>query len=405
MAGKNGQKLRRGSVSFEGKRHYVSGYTKDEVAVKKALLRKELEEGARLRTGSMTVREWSQEWLHRYKEKKVNERYYKDIEGVLRNWVLPAIGGYPIKKVKQMDIQALMDNLSGKSSSLINKVYSIVNNMFTKAVYNDLIPRTPVVDIVKPTPAVKRVRRSLTAEERKVLIQTALEFRGGEFYLIMLYAGLRPGEVAALKWENVDFTDNIIKVCEMMKSNGKITNSGKTANATRVVFLSASLKEVLLRIWEERSPRPDDYVAPQRRKSLRHMHHTKTSLRIMWEAFRLAMHVHMGGEVGTYEEAYTNSKTGKRASVNHAMPVDDRVAADLVPYCLRHTYCTDLRAAGVPIEVAKDLMGHADISLTAKIYSHAEETSISAAKKSVDKYHQTLSMDDIKALMEQPSDD
>ncbi len=37
---------------------------------------------------------------------------------------------------------------------------------------------------------------------------------------------------------------------------------------------------------------------------------------------------------------------------------------------LRHTFCTDCQAAGVPINVAKEWMGHSDISVTAKIYTH-----------------------------------
>ncbi|WP_027869745.1 tyrosine-type recombinase/integrase [Eubacterium sp. AB3007] len=392
MAGKNGQKLLRGSITFEGKRHYVSGYTREEVVEKKALLRKELEEGSRLRTGRMTVREWSQEWLHRYKEGKINDRYYRDLEGILNNWVLPAIGGYPLSKVKQMDVQGIMDGLSGKSASLVNKVYNTLNSLFQKAEYNNLIRRSPVIDIIKPVPAIRNTRRSLTDEERKVLVETASEFVGGEFYLIMLYAGLRPGEVAALKWKHLDFDADIIHVRDMVKSDDRIADAtdrynGKTIHATRDVFLSLSLKSALLRLREERSPRSEDYVAPQRKKSRQNMHHTKSSLRTMWESFRLAMHIHMGGKAGSIEEAYRDGSTGKRASVNRAVPQDDLVAADLVPYCLRHTFCTDLRAAGVPIEVAKDLMGHADISLTAAIYSHAEETSIAAAKKSVDELH------------------
>lgn len=46
------------------------------------------------------------------------------------------------------------------------------------------------------------------------------------------------------------------------------------------------------------------------------------------------------------------------------------LAPDLEPYLLRHTFCTDCQAAGVPINVAKELMGHSDISVTAKIYTH-----------------------------------
>ena len=39
-------------------------------------------------------------------------------------------------------------------------------------------------------------------------------------------------------------------------------------------------------------------------------------------------------------------------------------------HVLRHTFCTDCQAAGVPINVAKEWMGHSDISVTAKIYTH-----------------------------------
>lgn len=46
------------------------------------------------------------------------------------------------------------------------------------------------------------------------------------------------------------------------------------------------------------------------------------------------------------------------------------VASDFVPYCLRHTFCTDLQKKGMPINVAKYLMGHSDISVTANIYTH-----------------------------------
>ena len=49
---------------------------------------------------------------------------------------------------------------------------------------------------------------------------------------------------------------------------------------------------------------------------------------------------------------------------------ESTLTPDLEPYLLRHTFCTDCQAAGVPINVAKEWMGHSDISVTAKIYTH-----------------------------------
>lgn len=59
------------------------------------------------------------------------------------------------------------------------------------------------------------------------------------------------------------------------------------------------------------------------------------------------------------------------------------VAPDLVPYCLilMHTYGTDLHDAGVQINIARYLIGHADLSVTAKIYTHTTEKAIQEAAK------------------------
>ncbi|WP_420908839.1 tyrosine-type recombinase/integrase [Flintibacter muris] len=40
-------------------------------------------------------------------------------------------------------------------------------------------------------------------------------------------------------------------------------------------------------------------------------------------------------------------------------------------YCLRHTFCTDLQRAGVPLNVAKKLMGHSDVSVTVNILNNS----------------------------------
>lgn len=46
------------------------------------------------------------------------------------------------------------------------------------------------------------------------------------------------------------------------------------------------------------------------------------------------------------------------------------MADDLTPYCLRHTYATDLQSAGVPLNVAKDLLDHQSIAMTSQINTH-----------------------------------
>jgi integrase len=89
----------------------------------------------------------------------------------------------------------------------------------------------------------------------------------------------------------------------------------------------------------------------------------------MWTALKREMNIEMGCEV-----------------VRNAVLPPFAVAADLVPYCLRHTYATDLQAAGVPINVAKTFLGHEDISTTGNIYTHDSKASFEDARAKIDAF-------------------
>ena len=52
------------------------------------------------------------------------------------------------------------------------------------------------------------------------------------------------------------------------------------------------------------------------------------------------------------------------------------LAPDLVAYCLRHEYCTELARRGIDIRMAQKLMGHSDITLTANIYTNFDKNDI-----------------------------
>ena len=59
-------------------------------------------------------------------------------------------------------------------------------------------------------------------------------------------------------------------------------------------------------------------------------------------------------------------------------------------YCYKHTYCTDLQAAGISINVFRELMGYSDISITTKIYTHHSEDAFSNAAEHISKYMDSL---------------
>ena len=388
----------KGYVQIEGQKYWVQAYSREELDEKKRRKKEEVQQRLdyeiRYKRGNMTVQAWSEEWLDTYKSGQVGLSHYRDIKARLNNWVLPYIGKKRIKDVEQKDIQKIMNLLKGYSRSQINKVYDDIKGMFNQAVYNRYIVANPALGVKKPEAKPSQRRRSVTEEERTVIIETAKCFNGGIFYLIMLYAGLRPGEVAALKVKQIDLEEKIIHVRDALKSDGTIADTedrynGKTINASRDIFLAKDLESEVRKAINNEKLKPDDYIAHKRRSR---EHHTHTSIRTMWESFRIAMHIRMGGETDRslkkckeyQKDDEGNILSSRQIRYSVEIPIDDKVAKDLVPYDLRHTFCTDLRERGVPIEEAKDLMGHANIALTSKIYSHATVTSIERARKLYD---------------------
>ena len=95
--------------------------------------------------------------------------------------------------------------------------------------------------------------------------------------------------------------------------------------------------------------------------------HTETSMKQMWRSFKQALDLDMGTQMAS-----------------GAIDPETSVGADdLTPYCLWHTYATDLQSAGVPLNVAKDLLGHQSIAMTSHIYTHLSDEAFTNASLKV----------------------
>lgn len=215
--------------------------------------------------------------------------------------------------------------------------------------------------MVPPT-AVKRKRRSITPEERAAILDLAETHRAGLWVKTILYCGLRPCETRALDWRHIDAENALIHVEKSMKARTKTIGAPKTEAGVRSIPIPAPFLAELKTAAGE----PDDPVFRQPTTGRRH---TETSMRGMWNNFARELDISLG------------------AKLLRNKIVESKIAPDLVAYCLRHTYCTDLQAAGVPLNVAKYLMGHSDIAVTANIYTHTTDETVITAAKTINEYH------------------
>ena len=108
-------------------------------------------------------------------------------------------------------------------------------------------------------------------------------------------------------------------------------------------------KELRRVLWREHGE-PFSLLFPTRKGTIR----GPSGIWKLWSSFAKELDLHMG----SLEE--------------DGRILQPAIAPDLTTYCLRHTFCTDLQRAGVAINIAKELMGHSSIAVTADIYTHRD---------------------------------
>lgn len=355
----------RTTVYFRGQRKTIRAKTERELNRKRRELLAQLERGEVVIHGKTTVAQWAEQWMDAYIAPSVGAGTYSNYQGIIKNEINPAIGSLYISEVMPLHCQKILSRLAGKSTSYVSKVRSAMCKMFKAAKRQGLCATNPADDLDMPQTTTGK-RRSLTPEERTQFFVTAQHHRAGLFLKMILYCGLRPGECAPLRWADIDFQTGYVKVDKALKRVSGEVGAPKSAAGVRKVPIPAVFLPELLDASRGKSP--FDFVFTQQKTGKMH---TKSSIDTMWRSFRRQLNIDMGAPM------YRNQITV------------DLVAPDLCMYVFRHTFGTDLQDAGVPINVAKYLMGHSDISVTANVYTDTTDIALEQAREKINGFNQT----------------
>lgn len=322
-----------------GKQYKVYGKTLEEALEKRITLKSRLESDE-IKKNTITVENWLETALNAYKP-NVSDDYMYQMRGRIGKHILPVIGSVPVQGVTPLQCQQIINSQSGRSASHITKLRQELFFIFDTARKNGLIRVNPAADITAPT-GTKNDRRSLTAEERKHFLLVTENEPQYMLFRIMLFCGLRSSEAMRLRYEDITTIQGI----RFFHVRGT-----KSKAADRLVPIPEELEigtgSGVIALDPEGRP------------------YTKSGYRCASDRLRRDMNISMGCQVF-------------RRQLVPPLPL----APDFVPYYLRHTYCTDLKKKGVDIRLAKSLMGHSDISITADIYDHADdESAVLAARQ------------------------
>lgn len=368
-----------GTVDGVKKYKSVYGRTDAEAERKAQEIRRRLGNGERIEAGELPFRTWAERLLQ-MKVTDLSPCYYGGMEGRCR-WWCERLGDLPINEVLTSDLQDGINELysAGRSKKTLTDYRNTAHAIIELAERDRAVTYNPARFVTIPRNAEKTARFALTEEEQGWILATPHRARLAA--VIMMYAGLRRGELLALNVSDVDLRAGVIHVDKSIRymedsNTPELKRGGKTDAATRTVPITAALREILKEELAARSP--FEVLIPG--KDGRYM--TQSAFTKMWSSY-----------LSVLNEQHGQPITGARRSRFSPGGIPQTIR-NITPHCLRHTYATILHAAGVDVLTAQEWIGHTDAKTTLSIYTHLERQTAANDVDKLDRHLRPLSREE-----------
>lgn len=320
-------------------RRYITGETREDVAEKLAKAISDRADGLVFDAGSTTTGEYLTRWLSDSVRGTVQGSTYRSYGRVVDGHLVPGVGRVKLAKLRPDHIRRLYRSMldAGKATRTVQYAHTLLKRALAQAVMDGLIPRN-AAEAVRP-PKLKRDEiQPLNADQVRALLDASDE-RSRALYTVAVRTGMRPGEILALRWSDVDLEAGTVQINRAL-SEGEFSTP-KTPRSRRRISLSpatvAALKAHRKRQLEERMAKAG-----------------------LWEDHGLVF----PSSVGTPKSQRNLNREFKNAAKRAGLPDHFKL------YDLRHTCATLLLARNVHPKYVQELLGHASIAQTLDTYSH-----------------------------------
>lgn len=234
-----------------GKYKYVYAATQKELAERVNELKVKIGKGIDISAERDTFAYWAEKWL-KLKKLQVSYGRYKSYERKVNS--LGSIANVPVSKLRVADIQDVILDLAlynphtkaPTAKQTLNEVRNTAAQILDLAIENRVIEYNCARAVKIPTGAQSEKREALTDEQQRWIRETP--HRAQTAAMIMLYAGLRRGELIPLLWRDINLNDGTITVnksVEFINGSPNIKSGGKTKSASRVIYIPQLLVEYL----------------------------------------------------------------------------------------------------------------------------------------------------------------
>lgn len=349
----------------DGKKKYKSVYgnTQKEAEENAAKLKQKLRIGLNIAPEKNLFSEWADEWLA-FASATMTEKNYANYTSAV-SYLKEDIGDIFVEKIRTIDIQSVVLGLAEKnphtkkptSKSRLNYVKSAAKQIFDLCIDNRILQYNPALAVKIPNTTPARVREPITKEQQRWVRD--MDHRAQPAAMVMLYAGLRRGELVPLTWSDINLKKGTIAVNKSVgyvKNRPILKEGAKTDAGTRTV----SIPKILVNYLSE-LPKTSVLFFPMQDGNM----FTEGAWKRMWESYICDLNV----TYGKFTDEWKPNGVPKKQNPKK-LPLS---ITPFTPHQLRHTFASMMYMAGVDVLTTKYMMGHSDIKTTLNIYTKLDK--------------------------------
>lgn len=325
--------------------------------------RYEVENGLYVKETHITFDNWYTEWINHYQKtpthrtrKRPAGKTIETYNQVYKDIIAPAFAKKRLADITPRMIVNFFDEICDDyRDAKLRQTKAILSNMLSYAYSLDMIADNPMdkakTQLASSSKKPTREVFALSADQEKIFMDYAKTSYHYPIIYVMDRAGLRIGEALALRNKDIDYTNHRISIDESLNyyrsQKGRKLEGTKTDSGKRKVILFSDVAFVL----KSHQKRTKEMI-------LKYGLNNPNDL-LFLSRYR--------GDFVT--DTAVNASIKRIVEKIHADGYKD-FPKSVTCHTLRHTFATRCFEKGIPLEVISKELGHADITVTARVYVH-----------------------------------
>lgn len=291
---------------------------------------------------------------------------FQVIGSICANKSIAETSAIKVSKAIGMNLKEAFSPLSEETVPLSGKTvlnyHRLISSILETAVKWQVILSNPCAR-VQPPKAERKEARYLDDKEAMLILekleQEPLKYK--TLFTLLLYSGMRRGEICGLTWNDVDMKSGVI---DINKSSLYLPGKGVFDDQTKNITSTRSIKVPSFVI---------DQLQQLRKEQIKDIFEQGTA----WEGKRDGCGKIFTQSSGKPIHPHSVTDWFEKFIARHDLP-------SACVHSLRHTNATLMIASGVDLRTVSKRLGHAQMSTTANIYTHAIRTADEMAADTLD---------------------